>query len=103
MRRTVLFLAAALLVFFFGPAVAPAFAQEGRAGIDMWKAITGGFSIAIAAFGGALSQGRAISAALDGIARNPQASGRMTVPLILGLAFIESLVIYTLVVVFAKL
>jgi len=57
-----------------------------------------GFGIAIAAIGGAISQARAIAAALDGIARNPAASGRIVTPMIIGLAMIESLVIYALLV-----
>ena len=56
------------------------------------------FAIGVAAFGGAYAQGRAVSAALDGIARNPGASGKMFVPMILGLALIESLVIYAFVI-----
>jgi len=55
--------------------------------------------IAIAAFGGALGQGRSVSAALEGIARNPNASGKIQTAMIIGLALIESLVIYALVVV----
>ena len=54
--------------------------------------------IAIAAFGGALGQGRAASSALDGIARNPNAADKMFTPMILGLALIESLVIYSFVI-----
>ena len=59
-----------------------------------WSALAAGLAIAGAAFGGAISQGRAVTAALEGIARNPQASGKIMVPMILGLALIESLVIY---------
>lgn len=51
--------------------------------------------IGIAAFGGALGQSRTAAAALEGIARNPNASDRVFVPMILGLAFIESLVLFT--------
>lgn len=61
-------------------------------------ALAAGFGIAIAAFGGALAQSRAIASALDGIARNPAASGRIVTPMIIGLAMIESLVIYALLV-----
>ncbi|HEY8925014.1 MAG TPA: ATP synthase F0 subunit C [Polyangia bacterium] len=50
--------------------------------------------------GGALGQGRAAGAALEGIARNPQASGKIFVPMIVGLALIESLVIYGLLIAF---
>jgi len=63
-------------------------------------ALASGFGIALAAFGGALSQGRAASAALEGVARNPGAGGRIQTMLILGLALIESLVIYALVIAF---
>jgi len=63
-------------------------------------ALAAGFGIAIAAFGGALSQSRGIVAALEGIARNPAAAGKITTPMIVGLALIESLVIYALVISF---
>jgi F-type H+-transporting ATPase subunit c len=52
----------------------------------------------IAAAGCGLGQGRAAAAALDGIARNPTASDKLFTPMILGLALIESLAIYALVV-----
>jgi F-type H+-transporting ATPase subunit c len=61
-------------------------------------AIAAGLGIGLAAFGGALGQGRAAAAALEGIARNPGASGKLLTPLILGLALIESLVIYAFVI-----
>lgn len=64
-------------------------------------AVAAGFGIAIAAFGGALAQGRAVAATLEGISRNPGAAGKMFVPMILGLALIESLVIYALVIAFS--
>ena len=79
----------------------PAFAQDG--GADMWKGYVGigaGIAIGVAALGGALGQGRAAAAALEGIARNPQASGKLFTPMIIGLALIESLVIYALVIGF---
>lgn len=65
---------------------------------DGWLAIAAGLGIGIAAFGGALGQGRAASTALDGIARNPGASDKLFTPMIIGLALIESLAIYVLVV-----
>jgi F-type H+-transporting ATPase subunit c len=76
----------------------PAFAQDGG---DSYKGLVGigaGLAIGIAALGGALGQSRAASAALEGIARNPQASGKLFTPMIIGLALIESLVIYALVI-----
>ena len=57
-----------------------------------------GFGIAIAAFGGALGQGMGLKSAVEGIARNPESSGKVTVTMLIGLALIESLVIYALVV-----
>ncbi|MFH2012629.1 MAG: ATP synthase F0 subunit C [Pseudomonadota bacterium] len=63
-------------------------------------AIASGFAIGIAAFGGGLGQGRAIAAGLEGIARNPGASGQIMTPMIIGLALIESLVIYAFVISF---
>jgi F-type H+-transporting ATPase subunit c len=62
-----------------------------------------GLCIALAAFGGALGQGKAAAAALEGIARNPGASGKIFTPMILGLALIESLVIYALIIAFGIL
>lgn len=78
----------------------PAFAQDGGAS---WKGMVGmgaGLAIGVAALGGALGQGRAAAAALEGIARNPQAAGKLFTPMIIGLALIESLVIYALVIGF---
>ena len=74
----------------------PAFAAEGSGDIAM----AAGLAIGVAAIGGALGQGRAAAAALEGIARNPQASGKLFTPMIIGLALIESLVIYALVIAF---
>ena len=57
-----------------------------------------GFGIAVAAFGGSLGQGMGLKSAVEGIARNPEASGKVTVTLLIGLAMVESLVIYALVI-----
>ncbi len=80
---------------------APAFAQE-ASGVtdDGWKALAAGLAIGIAAFGCGLGQGRAATAALEGIARNPNAADKLFTPFILGLALIESLAIYALVIAF---
>ncbi len=56
-----------------------------------------GFAVAVAAFAGALGQGKAISAALEGMARQPEIAGRIQSAMIIGLALIESLTIYALV------
>ena len=85
----------------------PAFAQDAAAGanantsvVAQWSIITAGFALAIAAAFGALGQGKAVSAAVEGIARNPGAAGDIRGSLILGLVLIESLVIYVLVIAF---
>lgn len=57
-------------------------------------------AVAIAAFGGTRSQSAAASVALEGMARNPSAADKLFVPMILGLALMESLVIFTLITVF---
>lgn len=61
-------------------------------------AIAAALAIAISVLGGAIAQGKTASTALEGIARNPAASGKLLIPMILGLALIESLVIYALII-----
>jgi F-type H+-transporting ATPase subunit c len=57
-----------------------------------------GFGVGIAAFGTGIGQGMAVRGAVEGIARNPESSGKVTVTMLIGLAMIESLCIYALVV-----
>lgn len=59
-----------------------------------------GFALAVAAFAGAFGQSRAVASALEGMARQPEAAGQIQTAMIIGLAFIESLVIYVLVISF---
>ncbi len=83
----------------------PAYAQGGgtaAAGGANWVAIASGFGIAIAAGLAGLGQGRVGAAACEAMARNPAARPAIQLALILGLAFIESLVLFTLVIIFAK-
>lgn len=82
-----------------------AFAQEAaatsQAGLSAgWIGLAAGLAIAIAALGGTLAQGKAAAAALDGIARNPAAQPKILTPMILGLALIETLVLFAFVVAF---
>lgn len=77
---------------------APAFAAQSGGVDNGWVALASGLAIGIAALGGALGQGRAVTAALESIGRNPGAAGKITTPMIIGLALIESLVIYALVI-----
>ena len=76
---------------------APVLAAEGELA-KLGMAIGAGVAIGVAALGGGIGQGRLVAGALEGIARNPNAADRMFVPMILGLAFIESLSIYGLLV-----
>ncbi|MBA2356460.1 MAG: ATP synthase F0 subunit C [Acidobacteria bacterium] len=66
--------------------------------VTKWAVVTAGFALAIAAAFGAMAQGRAVSAAAEGIARNPGAADQIRGVLLLGLVLIESLVIYVLLV-----
>ncbi len=68
--------------------------------LKKWLGFSAAFAIGVAALGGALAQGRAAAAALEGIARNPGAKSAVFTPMILGLALIESLVIYALIIAF---
>jgi F-type H+-transporting ATPase subunit c len=62
-----------------------------------WMLIAAVLGMALAAAGAAVSQAITASAALQGIARQPEASGKLFVPMILAIVFIETLAIYTLV------
>ncbi len=100
MKKAFAFLATAL-------ASMPALAQEATTAATTvatsnsgFYALAAGLAMGIAALGGALAQGKIGAAAMDGIARNPQAQGNMFVSMIIGLVLIESLVIYALVIAF---
>ena len=76
-----------------------AFASEGAVDPVMSaKAYATALGMAIAAGLCGIGQGMGVKSACEGIARNPEAGGKVQVMLILGLAFIESLAIYALVV-----
>ena len=98
MKKTLLLASAALFSM-------PVFAQEmahaaGGMSDKALFAIAAGIAIGLAALGGALGQGKIGAAAMEGIARNPQAQQNMFVSMIIGLVLIESLVIYSLVIAF---
>ena len=81
----------------------PAFAQGGEGGgATNWVAIAAGFSMAIASAGCGIGQGKATASATEALARNPSARAGIQFALILGLALIESMALYTLVIIFAK-
>lgn len=101
MRKTMMLVLLVLMCSIFAM---PAFAQAGggATGGTNWVAITSGFAIAIAAGLAAQGQGRTASSACEALGRNPAARAGIQVALILGLAFIESLVLFTLVIIFVK-
>jgi F-type H+-transporting ATPase subunit c len=76
-------------------------AAESAVSYKGYVAIAAGIGFAIAVFGGAIGQSRIGAAACEGAARNPGAAGRIQTMMILGLALIESLVLFALLVVFA--
>jgi F-type H+-transporting ATPase subunit c len=82
-------------------AQAPAVDHAGDSGVGL-KAIAAGVGFAIAVFGGAVGQSRIGAAACEGAARNPGAAARIQTMMILGLALIESLVLFALIVVLLK-
>ena len=101
MRKIVMLL---VMLLVSSIAAVPAFAQ-GSAGVvssTNWIALTSGFAIALAAGLAAQGQGKVASAACEALGRNPAARAGIQVALILGLAFIESLVLFTLVIIFVK-
>ncbi len=91
--KTVLLIAALALT------ASAMFAQDQPAQTGVrWNLISAAFVLGISAAAGAIGQSRAIAAACDGIARNPGAAGAIRLAMIIGLALIESLVIYALIV-----
>jgi F-type H+-transporting ATPase subunit c len=84
----------------------PMFAQGGAAAAESnhhWIWIASGFSMAIASGLCGLAQAKAVAAACEGMGRNPGAAGSIRFALILGLALIESLALYTLVIIILQI
>jgi F-type H+-transporting ATPase subunit c len=92
--KTKLFMLLAVLLI----AASPIYAADGAGGTN-WVALTSGFSMAIASAGCGIAQAKAVAAACEGMARNPGASAAIRFALILGLVLIESLALYTLVII----
>ncbi len=97
-KRLISFFSFSVVMLFASSAFAQSAKDQaigGQGGIMVLGATLG---LGLAALGGGLGQGKAAAAALDGIARNPGAADKVRGPMILGLALIESLVIYALVI-----
>ena len=97
MKNLVLGFALVLPLLF---AAGSAFAQGGWMSETSMKYLAYFFAMAIASFGGTAAQSAAASTALEGMARNPSAADKLFVPMILGLALMESLVIFVLITIF---
>jgi F-type H+-transporting ATPase subunit c len=79
----------------------PAFAEDGMAGAEKGLiALGAGLGLGIAALGTALGQGRATAAAMESIGRNPNSADKIQTPFIIGLALMEALTLYALVIAF---
>jgi len=99
MNMKTLFVALALLI-----SATPMFGAEmsGADEVNKWVVITSGFAMAIASGLCGLAQAKAVAASAEAMARNPGASAAIRFALLLGLVLIESLALYTLVIIFAK-
>ncbi len=102
MRRTLSFVFLMLAVMCFAMPVLAQTEPAGAAAATNWVAITAGFAMAIASGLCGLGQAKATAAATEALARNPGARPGIQLALILGLALIESLALYTLVIIFVK-
>ena len=80
----------------------PVFAQNGGNGTISLVPIGAGIGMALAAGLCGLGQGKATASATEALARNPGARAGIQLLLVLGLAFIESLTLFTLVVIFLQ-
>ena len=100
-RKTLLILGAFIMTF--GTSIAMAAEEATHSGGDAYKSLGAALAIGLAVFGGSLGQARTAAAALEGIGRNPAAQPKIFVPMIIGLALIESLVLYAFVIAFIKI
>jgi F-type H+-transporting ATPase subunit c len=76
-------------------------AEDNASSVSKYRALAAGIGFAIAVLGGAIGQSRIGAAACEGAARNPGAAAKIQTMMILGLALIESLVLFALLVIFA--
>lgn len=99
MRKTFsILLLSALFLCLLAPLALAAEEEAGDSSLGAMAVIGAGLGIGIAALGTGIGQGIGLSKACEGVARNPGASGKITTTLIIGLAMIESLCIYALLV-----
>jgi F-type H+-transporting ATPase subunit c len=101
MRKVLYSIGALAVALLASPAVFAQTAAAPAMGTN-WVAISAAFGMALAAFGGAIAQSRVASSACEGMARNPGAAGAIRAAMILGLVFIETLALLTLVIIIVK-
>jgi F-type H+-transporting ATPase subunit c len=89
---------AAMAVLVPSAALAQTAAAPANSWVGPYSVLVAGFAMAFAAGLCALGQGKAIASAVDAMARQPGAAARIQTAMIIGLALIESLAIYVLVV-----
>lgn len=99
-KKTIVMTAVLLLLAVSAFAQGPAADNTAAGGGVRWNLVSAAFLLGIAAAAGAIGQGRGISAACEGIARNPSAAAAIRLAMIIGLALIESLVIYALIIAY---
>ena len=101
-RKFGMLLSATVTMLLVSPLMA--MAQESAAAASASEkgliALAANLGIGVAAFGSALGQGRMVASAMESIGRNPNSAGQIFTPMILGLAFIEALTLYALVIAF---
>ena len=97
---TIVMLVAALMIFTVPALAAGAEDSAAMAGAtaSSGKAIAAGIAIGLAAAGGAVGMGMAVAKSVDGISRQPEAEGKIRTTLMLGLVFVETAIIYALIV-----
>ena len=98
-RKTILMVAVLMLLAISAFAQDTAATAPAATGVR-WNLVSAAFLLGIAAAAGAIGQSRAIASACEGIARNPTAAGPIRLAMIIGLALIESLVIYALIIAY---
>ena len=97
-------LGAAAMILLASPMLAMAQEAAAAGGVSPLRAgliaLAANIGIGIAAFGSAIGQGRMVASAMESIGRNPNSAGQIFTPMIIGLAFIEALTLYALVIAF---
>jgi F-type H+-transporting ATPase subunit c len=98
MRKYAFVFLALVALSLIAPAAFAQASDKGAKDMSAWSA----FGMAIAAAGCGIAQSRIASSACEGMARNPGASAAIRAAMILGLVFVETLALFTLVIIFAK-